>query len=153
MDKICCFAGHNMVYGDDIKNKIKKTAEMLIKNENVKKFLVGNYGGFDGCSAAAIRELKKTYRDITLDLIIPYVTKSMNDYKEMYYENYDCIVMADIPASTPARYHIAGANRYMVDKSDFLICHINHSWGGAAETLRYAERKKHIKVFNLAEEN
>ena len=50
-----------MVYGDDIKNKIKETAEMIIKNENVKKFLVGNYGGFDGCSAAAIRELKKTY--------------------------------------------------------------------------------------------
>ena len=151
--KVCCFAGHNKVYGDDMRNKVKETTEMLIKNENVKKFLVGNYGGFDKCCAAAVRELKKTYSDITLDLIIPYVTKNMNDYKDLYYENYDCIVMADIAASTPARYRIVKANRYMVDKSDFLICHINHSWGGAAETLRYAERKKNIKIYNLTDKN
>ena len=150
MEKTCCFAGHNMAYGDDIKNKIKETAKMLIEEENVKHFLVGNYGGFDGGSAAVIRELKKTCTAITLELVIPYVTKCINDCKEMYYGNYDSIVMADIPASTPARYRIIKANKYMIDKSDFLICYISHSWGGAAETFRYAGRKKHIKIFNLA---
>ncbi len=32
----------------------------------------------------------------------------------------------------------------MVDKSDYLISYVKHSFGGAAKTLAYAKRKNKI---------
>jgi len=37
----------------------------------------------------------------------------------------------------------------MVDNSDYLICFVKRGWGGAAKTLKYTEKKKHISIFNL----
>ena len=122
----------------------------MIVNHNVKEFWVGNYGRFDGCSASVIRELQKTYTDIELDLVIPYSTKSINEYKELYYKKCETILVADIPENTPKRFHITKANEYMVNNSDFLICYIQRPWGGAITTYKYAKRKK-LQIFNVAE--
>ena len=151
MSKICCFAGHRDIDDKSVKEKIKEKLITLIEKENFKKFRVGNYGDFDGYAASVVRELKQAYSDITLELVIPYVTKEINYYKELYYKNYDHILMADIPVSTPARYKIIKANQYMIDNSAYLLCYVRHSWGGAARTLEYARRKNQIKIFNLAE--
>lgn len=149
INKICCFAGHRDIYDDSIKDKIKEILITLIEKENVKTFWVGNYGAFDRYSASVVRELKKVYSGITLELVIPYLTKEMNEHKEFYYKEYDDILMADIPPSTPAKFRIIKANQYMIESSAYLICYITHSWGGAAQTLEYAKRKNHIKIFNL----
>jgi len=37
----------------------------------------------------------------------------------------------------------------MVNESDFLICYVKNSWGGAAKTLEYAKQKKK-NIYNLA---
>ncbi len=151
--KRCCFAGHSKI--DDkgeLYKKLVSVIEKLITEENVTEFWVGNYGQFDGLSAKAVRELKKTYPHIKLELIIPYLTTSINEYKEMYYKNYDNILMADIPEKTPKRFHIVKCNEYIVNSSDCLICYINHGWGGAAGTAEYARRKK-IKIINLGDLN
>ncbi len=147
----CCFAGHSDIYGtDEIKKKIKQIAENLIVNHNVKEFWVGNYGNFDGCSARAIRELKEKYPNITLELVIPYLTKGVSDYKCLYDKQYDNILIADIPEKTPRRYYITKCNEYIVDNSDYLICYINRSCGGAITTYNYAKRKKK-QIFNIAD--
>lgn len=148
--KRCCFAGHSDIWDSNLADKIKNIAEDLIVNHNVKEFWVGNYGNFDGSAAAAIRELQKTYTDIKLDLVIPYLTKSINEYKELYYKKCDNILIADIPENTPKRFHITKANEYMVNNSNFLICYIQRSWGGAITTYKYAKRKK-LQIFNVAE--
>lgn len=146
----CCFAGHSDMYNSEAKNKVKKIAEELIVNNSVNEFWVGNYGSFDGCAGKAIRELKEIYPHIELDLVIPYLTKGINEYKELYYQNYDNIIVADIPITTPKRFRIIKANEYMVDNSKFLICYVERSWGGAVKTLGYAKRKK-LNIFNIAE--
>lgn len=148
--KRCCFAGHSDVWDSNLEVKIKNVAEDLIINHNVKEFWVGNYGKFDGYAANVIRELQKTYTNIELDLIIPYVTKSINEYKEIYNKICDNILVADIPENTPKRFHITKANEYMVNNSDFLICYIQKSWGGAITTYKYAKRKK-LQIFNIAQ--
>ncbi len=149
--KRCCFAGHSDVYNDEIRKRIKETAEILIRDFDVKEFWVGNYGGFDGYATSAVQELKQLYNDIELILIIPYLTKDLIEYKSIYDKKYDDICVAEIPETTPKRYHIIKANEYMVKSSDFLICYVNHSWGGAARTFEYAKRKKNIKIFNMAD--
>ncbi len=148
--KRCCFAGHNETYGDEVKEKIKEIAIKLIEEKGVAEFWIGNYGGFDRCAASAIREVKKTYTHIKLVLVLPYLTKTVSEYKEEYYEKYDDIVIADMPEKIPARLRIIKANEYMVDNCDFLVCNVEHSWGGAARTMEYAKRKVR-GVWNLVE--
>lgn len=150
--KTCCFAGHSDVWDGTLEEKIKKVAEDLIINYHVKEFLVGNYGRFDGLAATVIRKLQKTHTNIKLNLIIPYLTKNINEYKELYYKNFYCIVMADIPENTPKRFHITKANEYMVNHSDFLICYIQKNFGGAFTTYKYATRKN-LHVINIAEKS
>ena len=114
--KRCCFAGHSDIWDSNLADKIKNIAEDLIVNHNVKEFWVGNYGTFDGSAAAAIRELQKTYTDIKLDLVIPYLTKSINEYKELYYKKCDNILL---PKDVEVK------DKYIVkntDISDHYLC-------------------------------
>ncbi len=148
--KRCCFAGHSDIpYDGDIREKIKAIAENLITAHNVSCFWVGNYGAFDRCCSSVIKELKKVYKDIKLELVIPYLTNGINEYKELYYNDYDTILMPDIPISTPKRFQIIKGNEYVVDNCDFLICYIERHYGGAYRTFSYARRKK-IKIFNIS---
>ena len=65
------------------------------------------------------------------------------------YDKYDNILIADIIETTPRKFYILKTNEYIVDNSDFLICYIEKTWGGAVYTYRYAKRKG-LKIFNLA---
>ena len=136
--KRCCFAGHSKVYDSEIVDKAITEARRLIVDHGVTDFWVGNYGSFDGYAASAIRRLKAEFPQISLSLVIPYITKEINEYREDYYKNYDSIIMADIPESTPRNLKIIKTNEFMVDESDFLICYINYGWGGAVKTMEYA---------------
>ena len=57
--KRCCFAGHSDMWDNNAKERIKRAAENLILNHNVKEFWVGNYGIFDEYSSTIIKELQK----------------------------------------------------------------------------------------------
>lgn len=150
MKNICCFAGHgNLSYDAEIKKRVYDKARELVLNFGVNEFWVGNYGVFDKLAAEAVREVKGEYSDIELSLIIPYLTLEIKKYKELYYINYDNIIIAEIPAGTPKKYRILKCNRYMIDKSKYLIAYVNCPFGGAAKTLKYAEGKSHIEIFNF----
>lgn len=144
----CCFAGHSSVYDADISSKIKNAVIPLIEEHGVTDFCVGNYGQFDHYAASVIRELQKEYPQISVSLVIPYLTKDINEYKELYAKNYNSILMADIPEGTPRNLKIIKANQYMVDWSAHLVCYINQGCGGAAKTYEYALKKK-IDVINI----
>jgi len=147
-NKRCCFAGHSKVYDPSIVEKIVEKARQLVEEYGITDFWVGNYGAFDGYAASAVRKLKAKYPQISLSLVIPYLTKEINEYREDYYKNYDSIIMADIPETTPRNLKIIKANEFMINNSDFLISYVNYSWGGAVKTVEYAIKKK-IQVVNL----
>ncbi len=50
--------------------------------------------------------------------------------------------------SVHPRYAIAWRNDYLIRKSDVVVTHITHSWGGA---YKYAQKanKKGIQVMNI----
>ena len=110
---ICCFAGHNMSYDETIKQLIYKECIKHIE-KNVSEFWVGNYGGYDKAAASIVRKLKKEYPHIHLNLIIHYITKEINESQQYYYNNFNNIIIADIPANTPIRYKIIKTNQYMI---------------------------------------
>ena len=137
----CSFAGHSEIHNQNLVETIKIKGKELITEYGVNEFWVGHYGDFDHYAAKAIRELKQEY-DIELVLVIPYLTKEIEEYKEEYYRNFDAVLMGDVPEKTPNKLKIIKANQYMVNESEYLICYVKNSWGGAAKTLEYAKRKK-----------
>ncbi|MBP3360949.1 MAG: DUF1273 family protein [Clostridia bacterium] len=152
MSNVCCFAGHSKIYeSDKLFSQISSKIEELIINKNVSEFQVGNYGSFDSLAARAVREVKKKYPHIQLNLVIPYLTNTINENKNLYYKNYDNILIAAISEKTPKRFMILKCNQYMVESSQFMICFVKYSWGGAAQTLKYAQKQKNIKIYNFAE--
>ncbi len=149
--KICCFAGHSKLYDtDEIENRLLEEIEKLISENNVTEFWVGNYGAFDRISKDAVRKIKSKYPHIKLCLIIPYLTRRINEEKEKFYCDYDEILMAEIPDYTPKKFYISKCNQYMVNMSEYVICYVKYSFGGAARTMEYAKTKKHITIINLA---
>ena len=147
MHKRCFFAGHSTLY-EDVHEKLKSAIEHQILHNGVDEFWVGNYGAFDSCVAIVIKDLKKIY-DVELNMVIPYLTKEINDNREWYQKKYDHIIIAENQGAKAGKYSILKCNQYMVDNSGFLICYVKYSWGGAAKTVEYAKRKNHIKIYNL----
>ena len=66
--------------------------------------------------------------------------------RHQYYQEFDGLLIADISEKTPAKYRIIKCNEYMVNESDFMICYVRCSWGGAAKTLDYARGKIILKL-------
>ena len=44
----------------------------------------------------------------------------------------------------PRRYAIVRRNEWMISVSDVVISGVLHSWGGAARTLEFAQRKNKV---------
>lgn len=148
--KICCFAGHRRLYGtEELQKKLYKVIEELILKHGVKEFWVGNYGVFDKMASYILNEIKNIY-DIRIGLIIPYLTCEIIENNDYYNRRFDFVSVADVPETTHYRGRIKKTNEYMVDNSEYLICFVNKEWGGAVNTLKYAEKKKK-HIINIAE--
>ena len=82
------------------------------------------------------------YVDVKSLLVLAYLDQKYN--KDLYDET----IYPDIE-NVPRRYAIVKRNQWMIDKSDFVIAYVEHSWGGAAKTFGYAMKKKKT-VINIA---
>ncbi len=147
--KRCCFFGHSKIYDKNYKEKLKNQIIQVIEKYNVTEFWVGNYGEFDRCAALTVNSVKQSYENVKLELVIPYLTKIINENKDYYYNTFDNLLISDIPQTTPHRYKIAQNNKYIIDKSDFMICYISNNFGGAYKSFEYA-KKKHLSIYNIA---
>lgn len=148
--KICCFAGHREIYDTTVlREKLRTTVKDLIQTHEVYEFWVGNYGIFDRMCANVIEDLRKNFPHIRLNLVVPYLTKEINDNKELYYKKYHNIIIADMPETTPKALKIIKCNEYMIKSSGYLICYVNYGFGGAAKTLEFARRQKGLVIINL----
>ena len=146
--KRCCFAGHSQIENSEVvRENLKKVIENLIINENVLSFQVGNYGCFDDIALSVLIELKHKFRNISIDVVVPYLTKKIFFELKKQISDYS-VVIAHIPQSTPKKYQIIKCNEYMVNSSDYLITYIRYTWGGAYRTKTYGEKKK-IKIIEM----
>lgn len=95
--------------------------------------------------------VKRKYPDkqITLELVLPYLTKELNENKDYYESSYDDVIVPIELAGTHFKSAITKRNRWMIDKSDWLVAFVYRDFGGAYTTLRYAE-KKGLQIINLA---
>ena len=129
------FCGHSTVYPLDLVQRwLHEVIEGLIVR-GARKFYLGGYGTFGQMAAATVWEQKRTHPEITSVLVLPYLDRKVSA-TEYDYTTYPPL------ENVPRRFAISRRNRWMVDNSDVVVAYVTHDWGGAATTLKYAERKK-----------
>ncbi|MBE6762566.1 MAG: hypothetical protein E7551_09845 [Ruminococcaceae bacterium] len=150
MDKKCCFAGHNEIFEIDLQDKLNNILIKLIKEENVKEFYVGNYGEFDKLVYRTLYKIKNNeFNDIIIHITVPYITNELKHKIDRFKIAYKDIIIPEFKESIPMKLKILKTNQYMVDHGDYLVCYVKHSWGGAATTLEYAQKRNKIRILKI----
>lgn len=70
--------------------------------------------------------------------------------KEYDMIDYKNTIIPEEIENVPKRFAISHRNRWMVNKSDYVVSFVTHSFGGAAQFVEYAKKKNKI-VINLGE--
>lgn len=129
------FCGHREVLNrKNVSAQLKQIISKLIK-EGADKFLIGGYGGFDYLVAKSVAELKEERDNIQSILVIPYPDR---DYDLFFYD----FTLYPPLEKVPPKFAIVERNKWMVENSDIVVAYVNHTWGGAAMMLEYAQKKK-----------
>ncbi len=84
-----------------------------------------------------LRDLTRIY-PIHYEVVLAYLPKEQG---KPYEQVSDALVPDGIESVHP-RYAIVWRNRWMIEKSDYVISYIRHSYGGAARFSALAEKKK-----------
>ena len=148
--KTCFFIGHREA-DERVLTILIDTVHRLIRDENVRFFYVGGYGGFDRLAGVAVREAKKRYTDVTLNLVLPY---HPGERKIELPPGYDGSYYPEGLEKVPKRYAIVRTNKIMVDSSDWLVCYVKHGVSNSRKLLEYATNRAEkglIQIDNLAE--
>ena len=150
---IITFVGHSLVpSGNQIKEEVKNKLRDIIPKEAPVTFYLGGYGNFDKICACACRELKIEYKGLELVYVTPYISLSEQEkIKEMLkLKSYDSSIYPPIE-STPPKFAIVKRNRWMIENADLIVAFVNHSYGGAYNSLQIAKRKKKT-IINLCDQ-
>ena len=130
----CTFFGHRDC-PESIKHDIYSTVDNLISLNDVRTFYVGNHGNFDRLVISVLKELKILYPDINYYVVLAYLPSKdygLQKYVTIYPEGIEIV---------PKRFAIDFRNRWMIDKSDYVVTYIRHNFGGAANATKYANNK------------
>ena len=124
----------------------------LIQSHEFVEFLVGRDGEFDQIVSSAGRRLKAEWGDsiCALTLVLPYMRAEYSDNMKSFEAYYDSIEVCEESAIAHPKGAIQIRNRRMVDRSDMVVCYIDHEYGGAYQTIQYAKKQKK-KIINIAE--
>lgn len=147
------FFGHRIVKNfRDAEIQTERLINRLLCEKSYVEFLVGREGAYDQIVASAVKRAKRIIRNdnSTLVWVMPYKTAEYERNVDYYEDYYDRIEVCD--AAMLAHYKSAyrTRNQSMVDRSDLVAFWVEHSNGGAYQTICYA-RKKGSNYLNLAE--
>ena len=149
---VCTFAGHREVWDVGIQAALDEEVEKLLEKEGQYVFYSGGMGQFDALCAAAVRrgKLRHPESDIKLVLVLPYMKQEINADKRYFEEIYDDIIVPEELMGVHYKQAIGKRNRWMVDRADVLFSYVYREFGGAYKTLRYAEKRKNLKIVSFA---
>ena len=134
---VCTFFGHSTC-PENIREKLRERIVDLIETEEVSLFYVGHQGEFDRMVCSLLRELKKKY-DIDYAIVLAYLPEkcSAADTRDL-----SDTLFPDGIEKVPKRFAIVWRNRWMLQRSDYVITYVRRSWGGAAQFAELAQRQK-----------
>lgn len=147
MERTCCGFGHRIVL-TDVESALQEALCNLIENHSATRFLTGGMGEFDERFTITVRSLRGQYPQICLCLVVPYLTKRLNDQNVRLTALYDEIILPAELDGVNKKAAISLRNRWMVGQSDFVISAVHRDFGGAYKAVTYATQRG-IQVINL----
>ena len=138
----CTFFGHRDC-PDGLKYSLRSVIIDLITNHGVDMFYVGHQGSFDRLVRSVLREITQEYPRAHYAVVLAY----MPSERPVLGDTSDTMLLEGIELVHP-RYAISWRNNWMLQKSDFVVAYVAHSWGGAAQYVRKASRSSKT-VINL----
>ena len=130
----CTFFGHRDC-PDDLQHSLRSVIIDLITNCGVDMFYVGHQGGFDRLVQGVLREIMREYPQVHYAVVLA----CMSSEHSVLGDTSDTMLPEGIELVHP-RYAISWRNNWMLQKSDFVVAYVAHSWGGAAQYVRKASR-------------
>ena len=146
------FFGHRQIDRFfETEEKVTELVRKLITEKEYVEFLIGRDGEFDQIVASTVRRAKRDLRDDNSELVwvLAYPKAEYANNADSFDEYYDRIEVCDEAARSHPKAAIQVRNRSMVDRSDLVVCYVEHETGGAYQTKAYAE-KSCKTVINLA---
>ena len=150
-----CFFGHRYVeWGTELENRLDTLLHDLITQREYVDFLIGRDGDFDLLVSSAVKRAIRnySYSNTHFTLVLPYMKAEYHDNEKSYLEYYDEVEICVESEEAHPKSAIQVRNRNIVDRSDLVICCIQHKSGRAYKTIQYAE-KQGKKIVNLADKN
>lgn len=142
------FFGHRLVErSTEIESRLNTLLHDLIMQKEYVEFLIGRDGDFDLLASAAIKRAVRedSYGNTHFTLVLPYMKADYRDNKNEYLDYYDEVEVCAESSEAHPKSAIQIRNRNMVDRSDLVVCGIQHQSGGAYKTIQYAQKQgKHI---------
>jgi len=146
--KSCAFTGHRKLLEDFDKKLLKKKIIEMIELYKVGVFYCGMAMGFDLVAGEIVSGLKKKY-DVKLIACVPcpeqekfFNEKDKKLYKKIAKKCDEIKLISD--------HYFSGCmqvrNKFMVDRSDFVIAYVRESEGGTRFTVDYAVKNKKTVV-------
>ena len=148
--KSCFFVGHRET-DERMLPGLESEIDRLIREEAVRYFYVGGYGGFDRIAAIAVKHAKQKYPDITLMLVLPYHPA---ERAVPITDGFDGTYHPEGLENTPRKYAIVRTNQIMVDTCEWLVCCVRHGASNSWKLLEYARRRAEkglIQIINIGE--
>lgn len=140
----CTFFGHKDT-PKEIEPTLRSTLIDLIENKNIYNFYVGNHGNFDNMVKRILRELNEIY-PITYAVVLAYLPGKKHDPDE---ESPADTILPDGIEAVPRKFAVSYRNKWMIERSDYVVTYVKYTFGGAAHFKELAEKKKKI-VMNIA---
>ena len=161
MKENCCFTGlrpQKLNFKEDseryniIMSKCEKYIIQLIKRYNVTNFISGMALGWDSWCAEEILKLKHRYSNISLECAIP-CSEQDKYWSESDKRRYaEILSKADKVIRLQEKYTsdcMIKRNRYMVNKSLYILALWDRQNEGTANTIKYAlEKERRIIIVN-----
>ena len=147
---IITFFGHsNFRKNTDVETRIMNFLEEYVGDKRADIYL-GGYGNFDEFAYECCKKYRESHPGVSLVFVTPYLTPEyQKNYLADISKRYDSVIYPEIE-KYPLRLAIVYRNRFMVDSADFVLAYVTHTWGGAYNTYKYAERKRKT-IFNFAD--
>ena len=137
----------------EAEEKITELIRKLLIEKEYVEFLIGRDGEFDQIVASTVRRTKRDIRDDNSELVwvMTYPKAEYANSADSFDDYYDRVEVCDEAAKSHPKAAIQVRNRCMVDRSDLVVCLVDHASGGAYQTMEYAE-KRGKPVINIAED-
>lgn len=120
------------------------TLEDLILAHGVNQFYVGNQGQFDAYVHKVLKKLVEKYSHIHYTVVLAYMPG-----QHMEYEDFSDTMLPEGIEGIHPRFAISWRNSWMLQKADYVVTYVTHTWGGAYRFACQARRKGKY-VINIA---